>query len=278
MYLIAGPPVYSLPGEVRVKEGCDQDVQWMASCEPPLGDHSQHSLSREDYQPFRQDNIFIHGSNICFRKVKRRDAGKYVISSSNAIGKGHTSFNLQVQCELHDSNSVISVHSLSSSLHAGLPEYTLESDYIEAAAGTTPTIQFSVDCYPPLDEDVRHTLTKEGGGAATKRFKVEGDTITFCRVIVDDSGTYHISCENDVGKGQATLELVVVNPSTTTTTDSPKAGEYCTKSGRSRANSFLRVSNRGAMIMSSKQVVLPAWLLHWTKLVTQRYPSPLGVD
>ena len=232
MYLIVGPPVYSLLGEVRVKEGCDQDVQWMVSCEPPLRDHSQHSLSREDGQPFRQDNIFIQGSNICFRKVKRRDAGKY------AIGKGHASFNLLVQCELHDSNSVISVHSLSSSLHAGLPEYTPESDYIETAAGTTPTVQFSVDCYPPLDEDTRHTLTKEGGSAATKRFKVEDDTITFCRVIVDDSGTYHISCENDVGKGQATLELVV-NPSTTMTTDSPKAGEYCIKSGKSRDNSFL---------------------------------------
>ena len=109
-------------------------------------------------------------------------------------------------------------------LHAGSPKYTLESEYIEAAAGTTPTVQFSVDCYPPLDEDVRHTLTKEGGGAATKRFKVEGGTITFCRVIVDDSGTYHISCENDVGKGQAALELVV-NPSTTTTTGSPKASK-----------------------------------------------------
>ena len=99
MYLIAGPPVYSLPGEVRVKEGCDQNVQWMVSCEPPLRDNSQHSLSREGSQPFRQDNVFIQGSDICFRKVKRRDAGKYVISSSNAIGKGHVSFNLQVQCE-----------------------------------------------------------------------------------------------------------------------------------------------------------------------------------
>ena len=42
-----------------------------------------------------------------------------------------------------------------------------------------------------------------------------------------DSGIYHISCENDVGKGQETLELVV-NPATTTATGSPKAGEYCT--------------------------------------------------
>ena len=99
MYLIAGPPVYSLPGEVRVKEGCDKEIQWMVSCEPPLRDNSQHSLSREGGQSFRQDNIFIQGSDICFRKVKRRDAGKYVISSSNAIGKGHVSFNLQVQCE-----------------------------------------------------------------------------------------------------------------------------------------------------------------------------------
>ena len=96
MYLIVGPPVYSLPGDVKVKEGCDQDVQWMVSCEPPLRDYS---LFREDGQPCHRGNIFIQGSNICFRKVKRKDAGKYVISSSNAIGKGHASFNLQVQCE-----------------------------------------------------------------------------------------------------------------------------------------------------------------------------------
>ena len=222
MYLIAGPPVSSLPNEVRVKEGFDQDVQWMVSCEPPLRDHSQHSLFREDGQPFRQDNIFIQGNDICFRKVKRRDAGKYVISSSNAIGKGHASFNLQVQCELHHSNSLISVHSLSSSLHAGLPEYTLESDYIEAAAGTTPTVRFSV-C-PPLDEGIRHTLTKEGGRAATKRFKVEDDIIIFWRVTETDEGRYSISCENDVGVGQATLELMV-NSSTIMTACSPKAGE-----------------------------------------------------
>ena len=103
MYLIAGPPVYSLPDKVRVKEGCDQDVQWMVSCEPLLRDYT---LSRKDGQPFRQGNVFIQGSNICFRKVKRRDAGRYVISSSSAIGKGHASFNLQVQCELRHSNSV----------------------------------------------------------------------------------------------------------------------------------------------------------------------------
>ena len=235
--MIAGPPVYSLPGEVRVKEGCDQDIQWMISCEPLLRDYT---LSREDCQPFRQDNVFIQGNNICFRKVKRRDAGKYVISSSSAIGKGHASFNLQVQCELRHSNfvvillvftllqvgsSLISVYSLSSSLHADSPEYALGLDYIEAAAGTTPTVQFFV-C-PPLDEGVRHTLAKEGGGAATKRFKVEDGTITFRRVTEADSGMYSISCENDVGGGKATLELVV-NPSTMTTACNPqiqKTGE-----------------------------------------------------
>ena len=89
-----------------------------------------------------------------------------------------------------------------------MPEYTFEPDYIEAAAGTTPTVQFSV-C-PPLDEGVRHTLTKEGGGAATKRFKLEDGTIIFRRVTEADSGMYSISCENDVGVGQATLELSVL--------------------------------------------------------------------
>ena len=109
-----------------------------------------------------------------------------------------------------------------SSLHAGSPKYALKSRYIEATAGTTPTVQFSVDCCPPLDEDVRHTLTKEGAGAATMRFEVEDDIIIFRRVTETDGGRYSISCENDVGMGQETLELVV-NPSTTTTRD-PQTG------------------------------------------------------
>ena len=91
-----------------------------------------------------------------------------------------------------------------------MPEYTLESDHIEAAAGTTHTIQFSV-C-PPSDEGVQHTLTREGGVAVTKRFKVDDDSIIFDRVTEADTGMYTISCENDVGRGQTTLELVV-NPS-----------------------------------------------------------------
>ena len=215
MYLIAGPPVYSLPDKVRVKEGCDQDIQWIVSCEPLLRDYT---LFREDGQPFRQDNVFIQGSNICFRKVKRRDAGKYVISSSSAIGKGHASFNLQVQCEF----ILMNMSYIPSSLHVGSPKYVLKSHYIEATAGTTPTVQFSVDCCPPLDEDVRHTLTKEGAGAATMRFEVEDDIIIFRRVTETDGGRYSISCENDVGMGQATLELVV-KPSTTTTRD-PQTG------------------------------------------------------
>ena len=224
VYLIAGPPVYSLPGEVRVKEGYDQDVKWMVSCEPLLRDYT---LSRKDGQTFRQGNVFIQGNNICFRKMERKDAGKYVISSSSATGKGHASFNLQVQCEC---NSVVSVHSLSSSFYAGFPKYTLELDYIEAAVGTTRTVQFSV-C-PPLNEGVRHTLTKEGGGAATKRFMVEDGTITFRRVTEADSGMYSISCENDVGVGQATLELLVI-PSTSEPPESFQKGgppsEWITK-------------------------------------------------
>ena len=103
-----------------------------------------------------------------------------------------------------------------------------------------------MDCCPPLDEGVQHILTKEGSGAATKRFRVEdnftkegsgaatkrfrvenGNTIIFHRVIMGDSGTYQISCENDIGKGYTTLELVV-NASNTTTSDpqTPKIGTY----------------------------------------------------
>ena len=64
---------------------------------------------------------------------------------------------------------------------------------------------------PPLAENTKHTLSKSDGGVATKRFKVESNSITFRNVRLEDSGTYTISCHNDEGEvGQATLELEVV--------------------------------------------------------------------
>ncbi len=79
--------------------------------------------------------------------------------------------------------------------------------------GTTPTLKFDVISDPPLVGDIRHTLTREGGGPTPRRFRVKEDSITFRKVTPDDSGTYVISCENDDGEvGTASIDLDVTTP------------------------------------------------------------------
>ncbi len=90
------------------------------------------------------------------------------------------------------------------------PKYSLETDYLEAEAGSSPTLAFTVTSDPPLAEDTEHILSKSN---STKRFKVESNRITFRKVTVEDSGLYTISFCSDEGKvGQATLELEVTRP------------------------------------------------------------------
>ena len=91
------------------------------------------------------------------------------------------------------------------------PKYSLETDYLEAEAGSSPTLTFTVTSDPPLAEDTEHTLSKSDGTKAT-RFKVESNCITFRKVRVEDSGMYTISCCSEEGEvGQATLELEVMH-------------------------------------------------------------------
>ncbi len=79
--------------------------------------------------------------------------------------------------------------------------------------GTTLTLKFDVISDPPLVGDIRHTLTREGGGPASGRFRVKEDSIFFHDVTPDDSGTYVISCENDDGEvGTASFYLAVTTP------------------------------------------------------------------
>ena len=79
---------------------------------------------------------------------------------------------------------------------------------MEARAGDSPVVSFTVTSDPPLTEDTEHKLTKEDGSKVTKRFKVDSGSITFRKVRVEDSGEYTISCCNEEGEvGQATLEL-----------------------------------------------------------------------
>ena len=104
------------------------------------------------------------------------------------------------------------------------PKYTLDPDYVEAAEGESPTIHFTVTSEPPLSDDAKHTLTNEDGKATTKRFKVQGNSITFRNVRLGDSGVYTISCSNSAGMvGKETLELDI-SPACSPTTS---AGTKC---------------------------------------------------
>ena len=87
------------------------------------------------------------------------------------------------------------------------PQYSLEDDYVEAKAGDSPTLHFTVTCDPPLAQDTTHSITNEKG-EVVRRFKVQDNCITFRKVRTADSGLYTISCCNTKGlEGKATFEL-----------------------------------------------------------------------
>lgn len=90
------------------------------------------------------------------------------------------------------------------------PTYQLKTDFLEAQAGQTLTVHFTVISDPPLDEDVKHTLCKEGVALLGRRIKVQSNNIIFRNVRESDSGIYTISCCNDEGiKGEEIFELEI---------------------------------------------------------------------
>ena len=92
------------------------------------------------------------------------------------------------------------------------PEYELEDDYIEAQAGESPILHFSVTSDPPLTENTRHVVAAEKGGIV-RRFKVQDNCIIFRKVRTTDTGSYTISCSNPKGlEGKATIELDISEP------------------------------------------------------------------
>ena len=91
------------------------------------------------------------------------------------------------------------------------PKYVLETDYVEATVGESPTVHFTITSNPPLAEDAQHTLTCKDGEAATKRFMIQGRCIAFRNVRAGDGGVYTISCCNEAGLvGKGTVELDVI--------------------------------------------------------------------
>ena len=109
--------------------------------------------------------------------------------------------------------------------HSASPKYVLDPEYVEAAEGESPSIHFTVTSDPPLAEDTKHVLTDENCKAATKRFRVERNCITFRNVRLGDSGVYAISCRNEAGlEGKETLELDIT-PANHPTAGGCKSGE-----------------------------------------------------
>ena len=93
-------------------------------------------------------------------------------------------------------------------------KYTLDTDYVEAVAGSSPIINFTVTSEPPLAEGTKHSLTfEETGNAAPRRFMIRGNCITLRNVRSSDSGAYIISCCNEAGEGKETFELDVTEAS-----------------------------------------------------------------
>jgi hypothetical protein len=103
----------------------------------------------------------------------------------------------------------------------------LDTDYVEAVVGESPTVHFTVVSDPPLAKDAEHLLICEDETTASKRFKIQGSSILFRNVRVGDSGTYTISCCNDAGLvGRETLELDITAANQPPPSDSQQGEGY----------------------------------------------------
>ncbi len=83
---------------ISLKECCDYRVDFKVISDPSLDTQSGHFLSKEGGSP-STDHVCIRGTTVHFRRVRRSDAGTYTVSTFNAVGKGHASFQLRVKCE-----------------------------------------------------------------------------------------------------------------------------------------------------------------------------------
>ena len=83
---------------VSLKEGSDHKVDFVVTSDPSLETQRGHLLCREG-ESHSESNVYLKGNTVFFRKVRRRDAGTYTVSSNNAAGKGTVSFKLNIKCE-----------------------------------------------------------------------------------------------------------------------------------------------------------------------------------
>lgn len=110
-------------------------------------------------------------------------------------------------------SKIAEVKSVQPQRYQWMDEKNFEDGYLKAEVGDSPIVHFLVESDPQLDENTRHTFTKEGK-PATKRFVVKDTSITFKEVRVEDSGMYIISCSNAQGLvAEDEIELEVIGQS-----------------------------------------------------------------
>ena len=79
--------------QINVVEGDKAKVQFQVTQDPPLLNDGRHILLKEGV-PVRDKRITIAENILRFSSIRRGDAGKYSITSSNGIGPGEVFFTL----------------------------------------------------------------------------------------------------------------------------------------------------------------------------------------
>ena len=101
--VISASPKYVLdPDYVEAAEGESPTIHFTVTSDPPLAEDAKHVVS-EVGSVVPSNRVNVSSNSISFREVKRSDAGEYVISSSNAVGKGQGRFSLKVRSKLQHS-------------------------------------------------------------------------------------------------------------------------------------------------------------------------------
>ena len=80
-------------------------------------------------------------------------------------------------------------------------------------AGDSPTINFTVKCYPPFLKEPVHKVFKKKNSSDFSTISDGRNVITFHDVKVSDSGLWVIQCLNPKGlSGEKSFELNVFSP------------------------------------------------------------------
>lgn len=170
--------MYSLDKDyVEAEVGDSPTVSFTVSSDPPLPENVKHTLSKVATRRFK-----VEGNVIKFNKVRLTDSGLYTISCRSSTGR-LIEETLELEIRLPS--------------NVQPPEYVIDNPFIEAMAGESPEVPFTVVSLN--NTNIKHTLTKDRK-IVTKRFKIKDNVIVFKKVRVSDTGNYNISCrtEDDV--------------------------------------------------------------------------------